>query len=158
MSAPLPRRAFPALLCPASLCPALLAATLLLGACGEAARPAPPREIASDTVCVLDGMRLADFPGPKAQIHYAQGDPDFFCDTKEMFAIVLRPEQQRQIVAIYTQDMAKADWTRPESNWIDARAACKRAASCGSNPRRTTTGSLGNGSDSQTTRLESGLI
>lgn len=103
--------------------PALCVAALLLVACGEADRPAPPREIAKDTVCVLDGMLLADFPGPKAQIHYAAGEPDFFCDTKEMFAIFLRPEQQRRIVAIYTQDMAKADWTDPEGNWIDAKSA-----------------------------------
>lgn len=101
----------------------VLFATLLLTACGEPARPAVPLEIAGDTACALDGMILRDFPGPKAQIHYDQGAPDFFCDTREMFSILLRPEQKKRIVAIYTQDMGKADWDRPESHWIDAKSA-----------------------------------
>jgi len=96
---------------------------LLLTACGEPAKPTQPREIAADTSCALDGMILQDFPGPKAQIHYDQGEPDFFCDTREMFSIFLRPEQKKRIVAIYTQDMGKADWNRPEGQWIDARSA-----------------------------------
>lgn len=101
----------------------LLLGALLLTACGEPAKPALPREIAADTSCSLDGMILLDFPGPKAQIHYDQGDPDFFCDTREMFSIFLRPEQKKRIVAIFTQDMGKADWTRPEGQWIDAKTA-----------------------------------
>lgn len=105
-----------------TLLPVLFAA-LLLAACGEPAKPAVPLEIAGDTACALDGMVLLDFPGPKAQIHYDQGAPDFFCDTREMFSILLRPEQKKRIVAIYTQDMAKADWNHPESQWIDAKSA-----------------------------------
>lgn len=101
----------------------LLLGALLLTACGEPAKPAQPREIAADTSCSLDGMILLDFPGPKAQIHYNQGEPDFFCDTREMFSILLRPEQKKRIVAIFTQDMGKADWTRPEGQWIDAKTA-----------------------------------
>jgi copper chaperone NosL len=31
-----------------------------------------------DTACALDGMILRDFAGPKAQILYAEGKPDFF--------------------------------------------------------------------------------
>ncbi|HJW02770.1 MAG TPA: nitrous oxide reductase accessory protein NosL [Azospira sp.] len=107
---------------PVRLLPLLLCA-LLLTACGEPAKPALPREIAADTACALDGMTLVDFPGPKAQIHYDQGEPDFFCDTREMFSIVLRPEQKKRIVAIYTQDMGKADWNSPKGQWIDARSA-----------------------------------
>ena len=104
------------------LLPILLGA-LLLGACNEPSAPAGPLEIAGDTACALDGMVLADFAGPKAQIHYDQGEPDFFCDTREMFSILLRPEQKKRIVAIYTQDMGKADWARPEGHWLDARSA-----------------------------------
>lgn len=99
-------------------------AAALLGACGEAARTPPgPVETTRETVCSLDGMTLADFPGPKAQIHYAQGKPDFFCDTVEMFSIYLRPEQQRPVQAMYVQDMAKADWNDPRGHWIDAKTA-----------------------------------
>lgn len=107
---------------PRRLLPLLLGAALL-AACGEGPKSAKPLEIAQGTACALDGMVLLDFPGPKAQIHYDRGDPDFFCDTREMFSIVLRPEQKKHIVAIYTQDMGKADWTRPEGQWIDAKTA-----------------------------------
>lgn len=101
----------------------ILLGALLLAACSEPAKPALPLEIATDTACALDGMILLDFPGPKAQIHYDQGEPDFFCDTREMFSIFLQPEQKKRITAIYTQDMGKADWTRPEGQWIDAKSA-----------------------------------
>lgn len=108
---------------------------LTLAGCGEDIKP-DPQEITPGTFCALDGMLLLDYPGPKAQIHYDQGPPDFFCDTMEMFAIYLEPEQKKRIVAIYTQDMGKADWTKPQGHWIDARTAfyvtgSRRAGSMG---------------------------
>lgn len=102
---------------------AAFAVVLLFAGCGEPARVTVPQEIAKGTACVLDGMLLLDFPGPKAQIHYEQGGPDFFCDTKEMFSMILRPEEKKRVVAVYTQDMAKADWKQPQGAWIDARTA-----------------------------------
>lgn len=84
---------------------------------------AEPVTITAGTACSLDGMILADFPGPKGQIHYASGEPDFFCDTMELLSMYLQPEQQRRITGIYTQDMANASWEKPENNWIDARQA-----------------------------------
>ena len=96
-------------------------AVLLTGCSAD--HQSPPQEITAETACALDGMLLADYPGPKAQIHYDQDDPDFFCDTVEMFSIYTRPEQQKRIVAIYTQDMGKADWTKPQGHWIDAKTA-----------------------------------
>jgi len=101
----------------------LLATFLLLAACGKPAEAPQAREIGKDTACVLDGMLLADFPGPKAQIHYDQGSPDFFCDTKEMFSILLQPEEKKRVVAVYTQDMGQADWAHPQDHWIDAKKA-----------------------------------
>jgi copper chaperone NosL len=81
-------------------------------------------EIDAGTSCSLDGMLLADYPGPKAQIHYAdRPEPDFFCDTVEMFGIYLKPEQVRPVKALYVQDMGKADWEQPRGAWIDARSA-----------------------------------
>jgi copper chaperone NosL len=100
-----------------------LLAAMLLAACGETARVTPAQEPGADTVCSLDGMSLQDFPGPKAQIHYDRGAPDFFCDVREMFSIYLRPEQQKRVIALYTQDMGHADWTQPKGHWIDARTA-----------------------------------
>lgn len=91
---------------------------------GCAPEPPPaPREVTRATVCSLDGMTLLDYPGPKAQIHYADGETAFFCDTTEMFAMVLNPEQRKRIRAVYTQDMGKAEWRDPRGHWIDARSA-----------------------------------
>ena len=86
-------------------------ATTLLAACGQSSGPATvaPHEITRDTSCSLDGMLLADYPGPKAQIFYAgQAEPDFFCDTVEMFHVYLTPEQVRDVRGIFVQDMGKA--------------------------------------------------
>lgn len=97
----------------------------LLAACGQPQTAAvAPVEITAETACVLDGMLLADFPGPKAQIHYAGvAAPDYFCDTTEMFSIYLKPEQARRVAALYVQDMGKADWDKPQGHWIDAKTA-----------------------------------
>lgn len=108
-----------------TLIPAMLA-TILLGACGpsETSAPVVPVEISQGTSCALDGMLLADYPGPKAQIHYAgKTEPDYFCDTMEMFHIYLNPEQVRAVRALFVQDMGKADWENPRGHWIDARQA-----------------------------------
>lgn len=104
---------------------ASLAATAL-AACGQSKTPtaAVPLEIGHGTACALDGMLLADYPGPKAQIHYAgQAEPDFFCDTVEMFNIYLKPEQVRVVRGLFVQDMGKADWEEPHDHWIDAKHA-----------------------------------
>lgn len=82
-----------------------------------------PVEIDASTSCELDGMLLGDYPGPKGQIHYAGAPaPVFFCDTVELFNTMLRPEQVRKVLAVYVQDMGKADWEQPRGNWIDAKS------------------------------------
>ena len=96
---------------------------LLLIGCKQTSAPVAAQEITTGTSCSLDGMTLADFPGPKAQIHYATGEPDFFCDTMEMFSIYLQPEQKKNITGMYTQDMGKANWEKPLGSWIDAKTA-----------------------------------
>lgn len=104
---------------------ALLVAASLLTACSKSAdAPVAPTEIAKDTYCALDGMLLADYPGPKAQIHYdGTPAPDFFCDTVELFATLLAGEQVRAAQAVYVQDMGQADWNAPKGHWIDAKTA-----------------------------------
>jgi copper chaperone NosL len=62
---------------------------LLLAACTPATPHLAAQEPNADTACSLDGMMLRDFPGPKAQIQYAEGAPDYFCDVMELFALVL---------------------------------------------------------------------
>jgi copper chaperone NosL len=96
---------------------------VLLAACSHAVPQAVAQEPTSDTACSLDGMLLKDFPGPKAQIHYAEGKPDFFCDLLEMFSALLAPEQKRPVAATFVQDMGKTDWDHPSANWIPAKSA-----------------------------------
>ena len=100
-----------------------IALIMMISACNKSATSAAPQEITVGTSCSLDGMTLADFAGPKGQIHYAAGEPDYFCDTVEMFSIYLQPEQRKRITGIFTQDMAKAEWEKPHGNWINAKKA-----------------------------------
>lgn len=102
---------------------ATLCAVLGLSACGDKAETAVLAvEIDPATTCDLDGMLLADFPGPKAQIHFKdEAKPSFYCDTVEMFNTLLKPEQVKAIRAVLVQDMGKADWDQPHGNWFDAR-------------------------------------
>ena len=104
----------------------IFAALTFLSAAGcgsDAHALPPPHEIDETTVSVLDGMSLKDYPGPKAQIVYADGQTDFFCDTLGLFSVFLRPEHDRKIGAMYVQDMAATDWAQPAGHWIDARQA-----------------------------------
>lgn len=101
---------------------ALILVTLVTG-CAKKEDIIKAAEINQGTSCSLDGMILADYPGPKGQIHYDKGEPDFFCDTMEMFSIYLRPEQKKRIKALFTQDMGKTPWEQPKENWIDAKSA-----------------------------------
>jgi copper chaperone NosL len=102
-----------------------LAVLFALAGCtqGDTAAPLRPAEVDRNTADAVDGMILLDYPGPKGQILYADGKPDFFCDTVGLFAMVLKPEQQRQVRALFVQDMAQADWANPVGHWIDAKAA-----------------------------------
>ena len=102
---------------------AALCALVGLSACGEKSETAVvPMEIDPATTCDLDGMLLADFPGPKAQIHFKdEAKPTFYCDTVEMFNTLLKPEQVKPVRAVMVQDMGKADWEQPRGNWFDAR-------------------------------------
>lgn len=102
---------------------ACIAGMVLLAACSEAIKQGGPQEPSADTACALDGMVLRDFPGPKAQVHYAEGKPDFYCDLMELFAVVLAPEQKRRVSGLFVQDMGKADWAHPQGHWIAARGA-----------------------------------
>lgn len=102
--------------------PTVLAA-LLLTACSQGAIDISAKEPDAGASCSLDGMVLKDFPGSKAQVRYADGKTDYYCDVMELFSIVFAPEQKRVVGALYVQDMGKANWDQPSGNWIDARKA-----------------------------------
>lgn len=108
---------------------AALAMLALLAACSQAVPKALAEEPGAGTACVLDGMLLKDFAGPKAQIHYAEGKPDFFCDLMELFTALRAPEQQRAARAVFVQDMGKTDWDHPSGHWIAAESAIYVAGS-----------------------------
>jgi copper chaperone NosL len=99
---------------------------LWLAGCDSAntAKSLAPLEIDASTTCELDGMLLSDYPGPKGQIFYSgQDKPQFFCDSVELLHTLLLPEQVKAVGAAYVQDMGKADWDKPQGNWIDAKTA-----------------------------------
>jgi copper chaperone NosL len=100
----------------------LLASSLTGCSQSNSVKTLTPVEIDTHTTCDLDGMLLADYAGPKAQIFYTGNDtPTFFCDTVELFNTLLAPEQVKAIAAVYVQDMGKADWEQPRNNWFDAK-------------------------------------
>lgn len=124
-------------------------ALLLLGACSRNIGPTMAIEPADDTACALDGMLLKDFPGPKAQIQYAQGKPDFFCDLMDLFSTLLMPEQKRRVAAVFVQDMGKTGWDHPQGHWIDAKTAIYVAGSRKTGSMGATFGSFSNMHDAE---------
>jgi copper chaperone NosL len=106
-------------------------------------------EFTRDTPCSVDGMTLADYPGPKAQIVYDQGAPDFFCDTVELLAVLLGPAQKRRVGVAYVQDMARTAWDNPREHWIDARSAVYVAGSKLHGSMGPTLASFANGADAR---------
>ena len=72
--------------------------------------------------CRIDGMIVADYGGPKSQFINKQGERSFFCDTKEIFELILNPIQGRKIEQAWfqtfetsTTDDATLTWQKPDS-------------------------------------------
>ena len=102
---------------------ASLALVAVLAGCGKEVAQVLAKEPGADTACALDGMILKDYPGPKAQMHFAEGAPEFFCDMMELFGMLLAPEQKRPVAGVFVQDAGKTAWEHPEGHWIDAKSA-----------------------------------
>lgn len=126
-----------------------VALCLFLSACNQAAPKVTPIEPTAETASVIDGMLLDQYPGPKAQIHYAEGQPEFFSDLPELFTILLVPEQKRPVVAVFVQNMAKTSWEHPVGNWIDAKTAIYVAGSRKMGSMGATLGSFPNTADAE---------
>src|SRR5262245_30400579 len=81
--------------------------------------------LTSEAECALCGMRIAGFPGPKAQAIVTVGQQRrtlFFCSTRDFLAFFLQPENRSSQTTLYVQDMTSVDWDRPEpAPWISAR-------------------------------------
>ena len=105
---------------------ALAAFMLAIVGCSQKEAVAPPtaQEITSDTAGHFCGMGLNEHKGPKGQVFVAdQETPYWFASVRETLAFLKLPEEPKNVVAIYVNDMGKAsNWDRPEpGTWIDAR-------------------------------------
>ncbi|HTN67364.1 MAG TPA: nitrous oxide reductase accessory protein NosL [Burkholderiaceae bacterium] len=121
----------------------------LLAACSQQLSKVSALEAEDGTACALDGMLLKDYPGPKAQMHYAEGEPDFYCDLMDLFSMLLAPEQKRTVAAVFVQDMGKAEWEHPSGNWIDAKSALYVAGSSKTGAMGATLASFANRADAE---------
>src|SRR5690606_25655652 len=103
-------------------------AMLLPAACDRApaAPPPPPAEVTDEATGHYCGMLLADHDGPKGQVHLAsRAEPIWFSSVRDTIAFLRLPEEAKDVVAVYVNDMGKArQWEQPEpGTWVDARAA-----------------------------------
>lgn len=113
-----------------SLLTLVVAAPLVLGLAGcnqesEVAKPAP-LELTLEAAGHYCQMTVLDHEGPKAQIHLA-GNPNplWFTQVRDAVAFTRLPEEPKDYVAIYVNDMDKAvSWANPgTANWIGAEDA-----------------------------------
>jgi len=102
---------------------------MMLAACDRAVPPAPPpaaAEVSDEATGHYCGMLLADHEGPKGQIHLAsRTSPIWFSSVRDTIAFLRLPEEAKDVVAVYVNDMGSAqNWKQPEAGtWVDARAA-----------------------------------
>jgi copper chaperone NosL len=84
-----------------------------------------PREPGGAEQCPVCGMKVLGWPGPKGQLLLTSSDsPLFFDNTVDLMVYVLHPDHRDRVVAVYVQDMTRADWDQPDvAPWIDARQA-----------------------------------
>ena len=107
---------------------AMLLPVVLLTACGDgrqAAVVADPTPLDRDAIGRYCQMIVADHPGPKAQIHLDDGSaPIWFSSVRDGIAFTRLPEEPKNIVAFYVNDMSDTAWERPDdSTWIVAEQA-----------------------------------
>lgn len=105
-----------------------LAVLMLVGceAAGPAAPPPAPAEVSEEATGYYCGMLLSDHEGPKGQVHLAsRSEPIWFSSVRDTIAFLRLPEEAKDVVAVYVNDMGKAQqWAHPEDGaWVDARAA-----------------------------------
>lgn len=113
----------------ALLSPLVLVVGFVLSACSEqeAATEIPgPIAMTEEAVGHYCNMNILEHTGPKAQIHlkYMQF-PIWFSQVRDAIAFMRLPEETHEPVAIYVNDMGKADqWNFPsDDTWIDINAA-----------------------------------
>lgn len=108
--------------------PALVLLGAVLAACGEAPAPsaAPaPRPLDPAAIGHYCQMIVAYHPGPKAQIFLSdRSDPVWFSSVRDGIAFTRLPEEPKNIVAFYVNDMSNTEWEQPsDQTWIPADRA-----------------------------------
>ncbi|PTW60545.1 copper chaperone NosL [Breoghania corrubedonensis] len=110
---------------PNAVAAAVLLALLALTGCKQessAEKPAPV-ELTLDAAGHYCQMTVLEHDGPKAQIHLAGNPhPIWFTQVRDAVAFTRLPEEPKDYVAIYVNDMENAEsWAEPgKTNWIDA--------------------------------------
>jgi copper chaperone NosL len=103
--------------------------TLALSACDDTTKTAAaptPIEPTQASIAHFCNMAVLEHPGPKGQIFLKNKiEPVWFASVRDTVAFTLLPEEPKDIVAIYVNDMGKAeDSLHPKAGgWIDARGA-----------------------------------
>lgn len=103
-----------------------LIALLLLSACADNESgdvTDSPRDLTREEVCMIDGMILMDYPGPKGQLFFKNGEARFFCDTKGLIATLYDPDYRVKIKNAYVQDFGGRKWGSYGDRWIDVNQA-----------------------------------
>ncbi|MCF8465966.1 MAG: nitrous oxide reductase accessory protein NosL [Sneathiella sp.] len=100
----------------------------LLGACdNDGDHVPPPQALTDDAVGVYCGMILTEHAGPKGQVFEKGRDaPLWFTAVRDAIAYTRLPGEGQSTVAIYVQDMARAEsWEKPQPDgiWITAETA-----------------------------------
>jgi copper chaperone NosL len=100
----------------------VLAVMLLLSACGgedDRATAFKPRDLTREETCMIDGMILLDYPGPKGQLFYKNGEAYFFCDTKGLIETLFNPDYRAKIKQAYVQDVGGREWGSYADRWVE---------------------------------------
>lgn len=106
----------------------LLLFATLVAACGQAPAPATapaPLPLDREAIGHYCQMIVADHPGPKAQIFVAdRAQPVWFSSVRDGIAFTRLPEEPKNIVAFYVNDMSDTAWEQPsDSTWMAAADA-----------------------------------
>ena len=95
---------------------ALLGATVMLTGCSEKKAEEVPGPVAFDKHdrCLLCGMVIAHYEGPKAEVFIkGEKEPIKFCSGRDAFTYALQPENARRLRAFYVHDMGRTEWANP---------------------------------------------
>lgn len=72
---------------------------------------------------MIDGMILLDYPGPKGQLFFKNGEPRFFCDTKGLITTLFNPDYKAKIKSAFVQDVGGREWGSYSDRWVDVNKA-----------------------------------